>query len=128
MLTDKRNPLYPEFREYIEPDSVRAVYDILIGAAAAIPGLSCGPERKGAVRDFRFYSEPPEQPFAFIINQRSLLFYLRQPAVRSKLWSLAKLENQFSEVNENNAGEWTIKIYDRLEAVGIVEEVLNVWR
>ena len=109
MLKTKDETLYSAFSDYINSNEVREAFFILIGAAAALPTYTCGPVEKGVIRDFRFYSSPDKQPFAFIINQGSLLFYLRPPAVESGKWTLADLVNSFSTVNENPGGEWTIK-------------------
>ena len=125
MLTNKNDALYSAFSDYIKSDEVREAFFILVGAASALPKYTCDPAEKGVIRDFRFCTSPDKQPFAFIINQGSLLFYLRPPAVDSRKWTLAGLENSFNTVNENPKGEWTIKIKDRIEALKIVEEILT---
>ncbi len=125
MLLNRQDPLYAEFADYISSKSVCDAFHILIGAGAAHPKLTCGPERKGVVRDFRFFTDELEQPFAFIVNKQSLLFYMRLPAVRTMKWSRAELQSQFSEVTENNVGEWTIRVSNREEAIQLVDEVIN---
>jgi hypothetical protein len=126
MLTTKDDALYSSFSDYIKSNEVKEAFFILVGAAAALPKYTCGPIEKGVIRDFRFYTSPDEQPFAFIINQGSLLFYLRPPAVDSRKWTLADLGRSFTTVNENPKGEWTINIKDHVEALKVVEEILNV--
>ena len=39
--------------------------------------------QRGRSRDFRFIDTNGEQPFSFITNKSSLLFYFRPPSVRS---------------------------------------------
>ena len=85
MLVNKNPQLIKTFADYIELDSVRAAYYVMLGAVAAHPHLDCYPENKGEIRDFRLYASVKKQPFAFIVNKKSLLFYLRKPALDSKL-------------------------------------------
>ncbi|MGI9229470.1 MAG: hypothetical protein ACR2P9_06390 [Gammaproteobacteria bacterium] len=137
MLKNKHDPLYAEFRDYISLDSVKCAYDTLIGATAAIPQFLCEPlphkkpTDKPYKRTVNLYSLSQNQlPFAFIINKKHLLFYLRKPAVCSKLWKLDNLKSQFSDVNKSDAKkaeEWQIRVRNRADANNIVEKILNVW-
>jgi len=92
----------------------------LIGLAASDERFRCYGELKGVVRDFRYYDQSGKQPFAFIVNKDSLLFYLRAPAVRSGDYQLAKLKAQFSTVGENRSGEWTVRI-------GNLDDARRIW-
>ena len=80
-LNIKNSALIGEFEKIISPDEVRHAYYALIGAAATLPKFDCYPTKGVVVSDFRYYTEgteEEEQPFAFIINKGSLLFYLRR--------------------------------------------------
>ena len=55
MLVNKNPQLIKTFADYIELDSVRAAYYVMLGAVAAHPHLDCYPENKGEIKDFRFY-------------------------------------------------------------------------
>lgn len=123
MLAETELPLVEEFGGYIESSGALAAYHLLIGAAAALRDYRCVAKMKGAVRDFRFYTRDEEQPFSFIINQGSLLFYFRLPAVRSGRYNLAQLESHFAEAKENNKGEWTVRIGDIREAALLLNMV-----
>lgn len=112
-----------EFGEYIESSKARSAYYSLIGAAAVLQNYQCMPTVKGKVRDFRFYDSAEEQPFSFIINRESLLFYFRLPSVRSGKFDLARLNNDISEVKVNNRGEWTVRINDVQEALTLLNIV-----
>lgn len=128
MLNKNQNyHLHNEFVEYIDDVEVRDAYHVLVGAAASLEKFNCYPEQKGVIRDFRFYTENDDQPFAFIINKQSLLFYLRPPAVESNKYALDSLVQNFDEINENTGGEWTIRINNRDDAVSVIENILLVW-
>jgi hypothetical protein len=128
MLTNENTNLISAFRNYIRDENVRLAYDILINSSRTHGLLSCNPTEKGVVRDFRFYSADEKQPFAFIINKESLLFYLRLPSVRSGLYHLANLEKIFDSVSVNTREEITIKLFSVNDSRLIVTEVLNKWR
>lgn len=119
--------LHKEFVEYIDDVEVRDAYHVLVGAAVSLEKFNSYPEQKGVINDFRYYIEDNIQPFAFIINKNSLLFYLRQPAIASGKYTLESLLDSLGEVNENNAGEWTISIHNRDEAISIIEKILLAW-
>ena len=127
IIKDKNNQLYSEFEDFIKIKEVRDACNILLGAAASIDKFESYPEQKGVISDFRFYTPDGEQPFAFIINKKSLLFYLRPPAIESKKYVFNGLKDQFDEVKENPAGEWTIRIQNRDDAFNIITQVLNKW-
>jgi hypothetical protein len=73
------------------------------------------------IRDFRYYDAGGLQPYAFIVNRESLLFYFRAPAVKSGKNNLAEIQALFTEVNQNNSGEWTVRIEDLAEAQRLSE-------
>lgn len=125
MLADMELALVEEFGEYIEWPSIKAAYYILVGAGAALREYRCVVKFKGAVRDFRFYDLDQDQPFSFIINKNSLLFYFRLPAVRSGRFQMEKLKSRFSDVKENNRGEWTVRVGDTNDAVRLVSIVFS---
>ena len=127
MLVKKNVELYEEYAEAITIDAVRDAFHTMIGAASTMPNFNCYPERKGEIQDFRYFISDKKQPFAFIINKQSLLFYLRIPAIESKKYNLEDLQDSFDEVNENPKGEWTIRISNRGDAIKTNEQVLLAW-
>tara|TARA_R110002095_G_scaffold91551_1_gene79954 strand:- start:465 stop:845 length:381 start_codon:yes stop_codon:yes gene_type:complete len=126
-MFSKNTELYEEYAEYISLDDVRDAFHILIGGASTLPEFSCHPEAKGEIKDFRYLTVDKKQPFAFIINKQSLLFYLREPAIASKKYNMEELKTTFEEVNENPKGEWTIRVINREDAININEQVLFAW-
>lgn len=88
---------------------VREAYLYLTHHAVTLRDYECRPQDKGEVHDFRYYTAG-EQPFAFIVNQKSLLWYFRQPGLRHPAASVVRLREQFSHVHENARCEITVRI------------------
>lgn len=120
MLAEIELPLIGDFADYIELPGTLAAYHLLVGASAALKDYRCVAKFKGSVRDFRFYTMSEEQPFSFIINKSSLLFYFRLPAVKSGRYDIAQLSSTFCDVNENHQGEWTVRVRDVKEAIKLI--------
>lgn len=57
----------------------RAYLAITLGAVRS--GYNAKPRPKGNDRELQFRDDSERQPFALIVNQQSLLFYLRRPAL-----------------------------------------------
>ena len=111
MLANSLNSaLYTEWLEHVQVPEVKDAFSFLVGSAATMRTLTCHAQFKGVVRDFRFLNQDNEQPFSFIVNRNWLLFYFRAPSVRSAKYAFAELKNQFIESNENNRGEWTVRL------------------
>lgn len=122
VLAESKNAnLLPQFLEHITAPEIKDAYSYLVGVAAVDRTFKCYPEFKSFIRDFRFYAESGEQPFAFIVNQASLLFYFRAPAVRSGRYSLSDLKQLNESSAENSSGEWTV----RLVNIGDVQRLWN---
>lgn len=118
MLAESKNAdLLPQFLEHITAPGTKEAYSYLVGVAAVDRKFRCYPEFKGVIRDFRFFEKSGEQPFAFIVNQASLLFYFRAPAVRSGRFSLLDLKQLNKSSTENPSGEWTLRIVDLGDAL-----------
>lgn len=122
MLADVRNAhLYRDWADHIASVETKDAFRYFVGLAAEDSRYTCHPHKKGEVRDFRFADEQGRQPFAFIVNRNSLLFYFRKPAIQSKQWTKNLLAEHFDSVEENASGELTIKL------VGIAD-VQKLWR
>jgi hypothetical protein len=127
MLSKINMELYQKYADYVRIVEVRDAFHTLVGAASSVSNLNCYPEQKGEIQDFRYYSADKKQPFSFIINRNSLLFYLRPPAIESNKYSFSKIRNHFTEVNMNTRGEWTIRICNRRDALIITEMIVSKW-
>jgi hypothetical protein len=79
---------------------------------------------KGAVRDFRYYAGD-EQPFAFIVNVDSLLFYFRKPAMPRFLPMAARLNELFPDLQRPREHEMTVRIRDVDQAQALMHEVFG---
>lgn len=98
-------------------------YRYLVGAACFLEDYVCKPNRQGVAHDFRYYfkNNPEKFPYSFIINQKSLLFYIREPA-KPTLSMLKRIENNFEvKKNANHLNETTVRILNLNQAKELVE-------
>lgn len=98
---------------HIRIEDVRVAYLYLIRYAQLLAGYECYPAMKGEVRDFRYYVGE-EQPFAFIVNAESLLFYFRKPSLAR--FSVQQIERSLSDVRVPREHEVTVRVTDRSSA------------
>lgn len=103
---------------------VREAYLYLVLHAAGLREYECRPQDKGEVRDFRYY-QGGEQPFAFIVNQKSVLWYFRAPGLRHPSANVERLKALFAEVREIPRGEISVRIASREDARRMVELVFG---
>ena len=127
MLTESKNAkLYTTILAEIRADEVRDAFRYIVGCAATLRSLTCHPQRKGVIYDFRFMdTERSEQPFAFIPNQKWLLFYFRKPAIRSRQYTFPQVKAAFSSASEKKGGEWTVKLKS-ISDVQILWQLLSI--
>ncbi|WP_018141537.1 hypothetical protein [Thioalkalivibrio sp. ALJ7] len=118
MISEAKNAdLIGKWLRHIQSEETEEAFVFLVGRSAALVGYECFPEAKGDVRDFRFYRDGTrEQPFAFIVNRKWLLFYFRAPAVQGGAYGFKHLQAEFDSAAENTAGEWTVKIRSLCDA------------
>lgn len=66
-------------------------------------------------------------PFAFIVNKKDLLFYIRKPALKMIDYSTDRLRKVFGDarVNETNGGEITIRVGDPSDAERVIIQVIE---
>lgn len=108
----------------IEVEAVREAYLYLTHHAAGLRDYECRPGMHGDVDDFR-YEQGPEWPFAFIVNQKSLLWYFRKAGLRHPAANLDQLRSHFAEAKENTSGELTVRIATLDDAQRIAELVFG---
>jgi hypothetical protein len=98
-------------RSSIKEESARGAFDVLVDAAIEMPTYATEPAWQGQVRIFT-YVDPMsgERPFAFIVNQKDLLFYVRAKGVELVSGGFVALEHEFDTALENKRGEWTVRI------------------
>jgi hypothetical protein len=127
MISQKNYELWAEYDDRIDNLFTRDALNILRGAAAALDCFSVYPQIKGFLPDVRFYTaDESQQPFALIPNKQSLLFYIRKPAVESGLYTLEAIQDSFEEVNDKGF-EWSLRVTDADDALGVINLVLKTW-
>ena len=117
-------PLLLRHLDTIVVPDVRQAYLYLTHHAATLPEYQCRPGEHGEVNDFR-YEQGPEWPFAFIVNQKSLLWYFRLAELRHPAATLELLRQRFEEVHENSKSEITVRISNLEDAKRIAELVFG---
>jgi len=117
MLNGSENQsLYRDHYELIEDVGTKQAYSYLVGWASSLKHYDCLPSFHGVIRDFRLM-HGSDWEFAFIPNQKWLLFYFRKPSLEYIKYSRHEIMSRFPEAKENNAGEFTVKISTLSEAV-----------
>src|SRR4051812_22644748 len=118
--------LLRDHRDSIRAEAVRAAFDVLSEHAQSLPGYYCEPRLKGVVRDFRYYTDDGlEQPFAFIVNQGSLLFYIRLPGLKRLRGGRVALESACGEVTENKRGELQVRLQSSADATALIQHLFR---
>lgn len=113
---------YVEYYATIVSSDTKHAYSFLIGWAATLQGYVCFPGSHGHIRDFRFL-RGEEWDFAFIPNQRWLLFYFRRPCLGLPKYEKQEILRVFPDANETGSGEFTIKIANLGDAVRLAAYV-----
>lgn len=107
-------------RQKIGNDAVADAFFYLVGHSLTLPGWTCTAGQKGFIPDFRYYLGG-KLPFAFIVNEGSLLFYLRKAGIAMLGLRADGIKNVFDEVSKNRSGEITIRINNVAEAKRLVQ-------
>lgn len=116
----KKLLLIPSWFEYIKVHSVGQAYCQIVGRAASSLAFQCYAQKKGKVRDLRFFDAYGNQYFAIIINKQSLLFYFRKPAIKIGDYNFEALQRAFPLAQLNAAKEWTVRLLN-------IEDVERLW-
>ncbi len=104
--------------------NVRDAFLYLIGHAAVLKDWRCEADWHGDICDFR-YCHGTEQPFAFIPNQESLLWYCRHAGLLHPAANISWLREDFEDVAENSRGEIEVRICNLTDAVKLIEIVFG---
>lgn len=109
--TDWDESLLTEHRRYIAVPACQQAFDALVLAAILLPNYECLPAWHGEIRDFRYRDRNTgEWPFAFIVNRKDLLFYVRKQGLPRVTGGIAALKERLAKVSENAAGEYSVHI------------------
>jgi predicted HNH restriction endonuclease len=107
-------PLYAEYADslaYIKDPQVQEAFVYLVDRSRHIPGYTARPKPHGYInRNLHYFDANDSSPYAFTVNQRWLLFYLRMPTQTHSGMSDVALRRTFPEFNRLKNGEITFKI------------------
>ena len=117
-------PLLLQHLDTIAVPDVRQAYLYMTHHAANLAEYQCRAGEHGVINDFR-YEQGSEWPFAFIVNQKSLLWFFRLTGLKHPAATIASLRQRFAEVNENSKGEITVRISDLDDAKRIAALVFG---
>ena len=114
-------------RAWIDPEPVKAAFDRLVDAAAAMSDCDGYFTRKK--RSFVFkHRNTGKRPYSFIVTKDWLRFYFREPSIPGRARHEERLREIFRErfcTDPNDLDEWTVNVTSESEARFLVEEVLR---
>lgn len=117
-------PLLLRHLDSITVPNIRQAYLYLTHHAATLREYQCRPGEHGDINDFR-YEQGSKWPYAFIVNQQSLLWYFRKAGLGNPAADLDLLREHFAEARENPSGEITVRVADIDDARRIAELVFG---
>ena len=112
------NELLSAFAEDIQDAGTRQAYEYLVGWGVSSKKYECFARAKGYINDVRFL-HGDDWHFAFIPNQKWLLFYFRRPCLHLPKYSRNAITEWFPSAQENNQGEFTSRISTIEDAIRI---------
>jgi hypothetical protein len=119
MLRDAYNQnLYIEYHDVVIDPNAKQAFSYMIGWAASLKRYDCFPSSHGVVKDFRFM-RGEDWEFAFIPNQKWLLFYFRRPCLRSDKYTASQIRAAIPNANETPTGELTVRIANLEDAIRV---------
>ena len=123
---DWNDELLAAHRDSIQSEVAGQGFDVLVWSSAVTPGYLCKPAMQGTTKVFHIDDEVGnERPFAIIVHRTDVRFNVRKPGFKRIPGGLRYLKEQFEEVKENNAGEWTVHLRDAVEAARMARLVFG---
>lgn len=107
--------LLNDYEARIKVREVLQAFRYLLTHASTLEGYTCFPKPHGYIRSFRYMRESA-WPFSFIVNQKSLLFYIRRPGLSHSAANATELQRTFADVEQNKRDEITIRIETEADA------------
>ena len=109
--------LLADHRSSIKAVAAKQAFDTLVAAAIEMPAYETKAAGQGDIRIFKYVdSISGARPFAFIVNQRDLLFYVRASGLQRVPGGISALTRQFDTAVEKIHGEWAVRIRSKEEA------------
>ena len=119
---DWDDALLTDHRRYISVPAAQQAFDALVLAAILLPNYECLPAWHGEIRDFRYKDRATgEWPFAFIVNRKHLLFYVRKQGLARVAGGIAALKERLGKVSENAAGEYSVYVESSDDAHRLID-------
>lgn len=116
--------LLVEHHSKIESEEVADAFFYLVGHGLSLPGWRCTAVQKGFIPGFLYYLDR-QNPYSFIINENSLLFYLRKPGMKILGIRVDEISKSFSDVTANKRSEVKVRINNIVEAKRLVKLLFN---
>ena len=116
--------LFAAYGEDVVAPETKDAYAFLVGWGVASRSYSCAPGTHGRIKDVRYMFDGA-QYFAFIPNQRWLLFYFRKPCLGLPKYSQQRLAQHFPALNETPGGEFTVRITSIEDALRVARYIEN---
>ena len=118
---------YPEYADslaYIEGEDVKQAFIYMVDQSQRIPGYTARPKPHGFVtRNLHYFDSRKSSPYAFTVNQRWLLFYLRAPAQTHPRADIARIQQLFLDAKVLGDGQITFKIRNLVDANAVMNFV-----
>jgi hypothetical protein len=126
MLKEQNAEQHLKNLDYLETQELRDTYCYMLGHAACLPNYQCYPNIPINEKHKRYfqYHNSDGQPFAFIINKHSILFYFRKPC--AKWFDSNAVTNAFPEANVKDNGEITVRIAGVARAREVVDFAFGI--
>lgn len=113
-----------QYEKRIKVREAMQAYRYLREHATRLEGYRCFPHIQGYIPSFR-YLRGSAWPFGFIVNQKSLLFYIRKAGLSHPAADAKALRKVFAEVIENKRGEIKIRITSLADAERLTALLLD---
>lgn len=108
----------------IESEEVADAFFYLVGHGLSLPGWRCTAVQRGFIPGFLYYLGR-QNPYSFIINENSLLFYLRKPSMKILGTRVDEVSKSFADVTANKRSEVKVRINNIAEAKRLVKFLFN---
>jgi hypothetical protein len=111
--------VYQEYYEILRTPEAKHAFLYVIGWASTLKGYDCYPGSHGHIKDFRFLRND-DCYFAFIPNQKWMLFYFRKPCLCLPKFSRDEIIGRFPCAKENKSGEFTVRLKNMSDVMRLV--------
>ncbi|WCM53257.1 hypothetical protein OH720_09650 [Pseudomonas sp. WJP1] len=119
----ENSELYREYYEILCTPEAKHAFLYMVGWASTLKSYDFFPSSHGHIKDLRFL-RGNDWDFAFIPNQRWMLFYFRKPCLKLPKYSREEILGRIPGAKETNAGEFTARlknVNDVMRLAGYIE-------